>query len=174
MITVSRQTNPLEAYIIRGRLEAEGLSAVVLFEQHIWAMWSYSNALGGVRVLVPLSEYEAAQGVMNALDDGEYEDLLLRAHPVSVTTCPRCGSQNTAPHEWLWKIALAVLFLTPFVLPYTTHLYSCDDCRRSWIAYDQRPYPLYVIAIAITLIAMLPPIIFGILIYNLSPDFRYS
>ena len=174
MITVSRHTNPLEAHIVRGRLEAEGIPTVVMFEHHIWAMWSLSNALGGVRVWVPVQGYAAAQEVIKGISSGEYEGMLLGEHHISTAICPKCGSMNNAPHAWLWKVVLAVLFLTPFVLPYTTHLYSCDDCRHSWIASDQRPYPLYVIAVAIISIVIFLLSIFAALLftfYKLSDRF---
>jgi hypothetical protein len=44
-------------------------------------------------------------------------------------------------------LALVALVISSLVLPYTSHLYSCESCRRSWIARDRRPYPVWVLAL---------------------------
>jgi hypothetical protein len=49
IVTVCTHT-AIEAYIVRGRLLAEGIPALVAFDQHVWANWSIPVALRGVRV----------------------------------------------------------------------------------------------------------------------------
>ena len=147
LTTVSTHTNPLEAHIVRGRLEAEEIHAVIIFEHHIWAKWSISNAIGGVRVQVPEHMHGDAIQVIEFINSGRYETLLLEEQQQSLLKCPKCGSVNNAPHVWLWKLSLVVLFLSPLIMPYTSHLFSCDDCKHSWIAHEQRPYPLFSICL---------------------------
>ena len=142
---VSTHTNPVEAHIVRGRLEAEGLVCAVLFEHHIWAKWSLSVALGGVRLVVPSNSASDAHEVMRKINSGEYERLLIEEQGLSKLPCPKCGSTNTAPHIWPWKLALAFIFTVSLPIPYTSHLHSCDDCMHSWVAHEQRPYPLLTI-----------------------------
>jgi hypothetical protein len=151
LITLSHYTNPLEAYIIQGRLAAESINSVILFEQHIWANWTSSLALGGVRLMVPVCELEQARSVLAEIAAGQYEAGLALELPTSKQRCPRCGSDNNAPHVWLNKLALVCALLAALIIPYTNHLYSCDDCFYSWIAHEQRAYPLYVLAIFILL-----------------------
>jgi hypothetical protein len=128
-------------------MEAEGLTGVILFENHIWAKWSLSHALGGVRLVVPSAMAEAAFEVLERINSGVYENLLIEEQGLSKLTCPRCGSVNTGVHAWVWKLALVVMFTLSLVIPYTSHLHSCDNCKYSWVAREQRPYPLIVIAI---------------------------
>jgi hypothetical protein len=149
--TVSIHTNPLEAYIYKGRLEAEGIEGLVLFEHHIWAKWSVSHALGCVRLLAPSNMIEQASQVVRAVQAGEYEAILIAQQGLSQHACPRCGSTNNGVHAWLWKLALVFLFTLALPIPYTSHLFSCDDCKHSWIAREQRPYPLSVIVFYILL-----------------------
>ena len=52
LITVATFTDPLEAHIVRGRLEAEHIECFVMHEHHIWANWFLSTALGGVKLQV--------------------------------------------------------------------------------------------------------------------------
>jgi ribosomal protein L37AE/L43A len=152
-------TNPVEAYIIRGRLEVEGVPAVVLFEHHIWAKWSLSYALGGVRVLVPREKIELASEIISRINSGEYETDLLQDQKQSFVECPKCKSENTVAQKWVWKTALVLLFIAVFVMPYTNHLYKCEKCRYSWTAHARRPYPLLSMLVAILLLAMM----FGLL-----------
>ena len=56
-VTIASFTSPLEAHMARGRLEAEGIPAFIAHENHIWAEWFLSNALGGVKVQV-LKQYQ--------------------------------------------------------------------------------------------------------------------
>ena len=150
--TVSIHTNPVEAHIYRGRLEAEGIDGLVQFEHHIWANWSISHALGCVRLLSPSNKIEQATQVIQAIHSGEYEELLIEQQGLSQRECPKCGSTNNGVHAWLWKLSLAFLFSISIPIPYTSHLFSCNDCKHSWIAQDQRPYPLLVIAFYIFLL----------------------
>lgn len=47
LITVAHFTDPWEAHLFHGRLDAEGLSAVIVDEHHVWNNWPYALALGG-------------------------------------------------------------------------------------------------------------------------------
>ncbi len=149
---VSLHTTPVEAHIIRGRLLAEGIPAFVLYEHHIWANWSVSNALGSVRLFVPSDRIADAHAVLRSIISGTYEQALIEDQGVSRKACPNCGSTRTGVHAWLWKLTLAVLFTLSIPFPYTSHLYSCDDCKTSWVAHDQRAYPLLVITFLLLLL----------------------
>jgi hypothetical protein len=149
---VSIHTTPIDAYIIRGRLEAEGIPGFVLHEHHIWAKWSISQALGGVKLYVPANMLESAQSVIDRIQQGEYENDLIEQQGISKHHCPKCGSTDNGVHVWLWKLALACLFTLTIAVPYTSHLYSCNSCKHSWIERNQRPYPLNAIFISICLI----------------------
>ena len=70
LTVVMRTTNPLEAHILGGRFEAEGIPAFILFEHHVWAKWTLSNALGGVRLLVPQEKRSAARQVISDVNAG--------------------------------------------------------------------------------------------------------
>ena len=146
--TVSTHTTAIEAHIVRCRLEYEGIPAFVAFEHHIWAMWSRSVALGGVRVQVPSSCLKAAQTIVGNISNGEYEsELNTDELKPQLCTCPSCDSEETESINWPWKTALLILFTLSIPLPYTRHLNKCIACSHIWIAHKQRGYPLYVILI---------------------------
>ncbi len=64
LLTVESFSDPLEAHIAKGRLEAEGIQAFVANEHHIWANWMMSHALGGVRVQVASENIDVAKRII--------------------------------------------------------------------------------------------------------------
>jgi tetratricopeptide (TPR) repeat protein len=78
LVTVATFSAAPPAHIVRGRLEAEGLYAVVADENTVNANWFYSNFVGGVKVQVPESQVEAARRILHTrpgpLPPEAYED----------------------------------------------------------------------------------------------------
>ncbi len=152
--TVSTHTTGIEAHIVRCRLEYEGIPAFVAFEHHIWAMWTHSVALGGVRVQVPSSHFDSAQTIVSNISTGVYESELNMDEQIpDKSICPSCNSEVIMDINWPWKTALAVLFILSMPFPYTRHMKKCSVCSHRWIAHEQRGYPLYVIFILLIIIA---------------------
>ncbi len=141
--TVSTHLTAIEAHIIRGRLEAEGVPAFVLYEHHIWMTWTLSVALGGVRVQVPALCFEKATEILTNIKTGKYQseldEVMASSEPVQ---CPTCGSVKTELVDWPWKMALLAMFLFSLPVPYTQHLMKCETCAHTWIAQEQRGDPL--------------------------------
>ena len=72
LITIERYPNPIEAHIVKGRIEAEGVPAYIQHEHHIWAKWTISLALGYVKVQVRRKDVEACCAIIKKLQAGEY------------------------------------------------------------------------------------------------------
>lgn len=154
--TVSTHTTAIEAQIVRGRLEFEGIPAFIVFGNHVWADWSLSVALGGVRVQVPFSCVQEAMEVIENITSGKYkqelEEEILCSKP---TGCPKCDSLLLIPVNWPWKFSLVMIFLFFVPIPYTRHLMKCGKCAHQWLATEQRGYPLYVLSFAILFLSAL-------------------
>lgn len=144
--TVSSHTTPIEAHIIRCRLEHEGIPAIIAFEHHIWADWSLSVALGGVRIQVPSIYVVQALSVIENIRLGKYINELEEDQKPYITTCVKCGSSNIHPMDWSWKISLLILFLYSLPIPYSSHLIRCRTCSHIWTNKQERGYPLYIVA----------------------------
>ena len=69
-VIIGAYSNPLEAHLAKGRLEAEGIPASLAHEHHVWANWVYSQAPGGVKVQVPAEYAERAARVLDAHNRG--------------------------------------------------------------------------------------------------------
>jgi len=69
---LARFLNPTDAFILQGRLQAEGLRAVVA-DAHLVQTYSLlSIAVGGARVLVPECQWTEAREVQAAIERGDY------------------------------------------------------------------------------------------------------
>jgi putative signal transducing protein len=70
LVEVARLLDPVEAEILRGRLEAEGVPAMVA-DTHT-AHVLFGSLIGGVRVLVPEAGLERAREILKADARGDY------------------------------------------------------------------------------------------------------
>jgi hypothetical protein len=74
-IVVRSFSQPYEAHLACSALEAAGIQARIADEHIVAADWLYSNAVGGVKVLVRSSDVEAARAVLetpaSVVDDAD-------------------------------------------------------------------------------------------------------
>ncbi len=70
LVTVTRVFNSLEAEMLRGCLEAEGIPATLGDAQTIQTDTLLTVALGGIRVMVPASFADAARQTVEAFERG--------------------------------------------------------------------------------------------------------
>lgn len=145
LIPVATQTTAVEAHIVRGLLEAQGIPAFVLYEHHVTAVWNYSLALGGVRVAVPHQCLEDATAVLEGFGRGDYSDALEALEGTSEPIdCAACGSIDTSSANFSRKLALASVFLLYVPLPYTNHRLRCKSCGNVWVNAQSRSPSLFV------------------------------
>lgn len=133
--TVDSFTDPLQAHLARGRLEAEGIAAYVIHENHVWAAWFLSNALGGVKLQVAEQDADRAREILAAHRRGEYEQALeLPAGDPAEPACPRCGAQAAEPVFSRPTLLLIVfsLGLVGVIFPPRRSLCRCRNCGRRW------------------------------------------
>jgi len=71
-ITVASYTDPIEAQLASGLLQAEGIAARLDDTGTAIANWEWRLAIGGMRLRVPEEQAVHAQRVLAALDAGEY------------------------------------------------------------------------------------------------------
>jgi hypothetical protein len=92
-LTVARTfTNVHEAHLAKSVLEAAGID-VELADEHVVSMnWTYSNAVGGVKALVPADRLDEAQAVLDT--SAVLEDAPDSSQNVVEDGCPRCGSHE--------------------------------------------------------------------------------
>jgi len=135
LVTVARFTDALEAHIVKGRMEADDIPAFIPHENHVWANWFYSNALGGVRVQVLDFHKEQAKQVLRDISLSAYEKLLVdQEGEFNDIKCPRCDSTNGVVKGWGPRLALVFVYIFSIPIPYSIHSYWCLECHNQWRA----------------------------------------
>lgn len=128
IVTVGAFDDAILAHIAKGRLLTEGITAYIADEHYIWANWSMSHALGGVKLRVlPEDKIEAAL-VLGKLYKGSYESYL--AEQESEVFCANCyGLAFDTFNTWRSKLSqIAVYLCFGFILRVRDHKKKCKEC----------------------------------------------
>jgi len=135
LITITSYSEPLEAHIVKGRLEAEGIPTYIANEHHISVAWYISHALGGVKIQVHEKDREKAINIISLLHDGKFEEELKNETEVSETNiCPNCGSSS-----YKSKFSLPLLLLVwislgiAVIFPIHRNKHKCIECGCKWV-----------------------------------------
>lgn len=118
---------PYEAQIAKTQLEAAGIPARIENEHTINMDWLYSNALGGVRLLVPDPYFEQAQALLAQDFSHEVEQEFGLSE-----RCPQCGSTDIKPYTEGKRPAYLVFLLLGFPLFSYKHGTKCQQCQHFW------------------------------------------
>lgn len=119
-------TFPSEAYLIKNYLENEGIACVVTGEYLANTNIIYSNADGGVKLIVRKADYDKAMVVLSDMN----------TIPSDIE-CSECGSNNVEPYKvpqksFLEKIKI-FLSIIIFSWPINKNTnYVCNDCGNSF------------------------------------------
>ncbi|MCA9482968.1 MAG: DUF2007 domain-containing protein [Nitrospina sp.] len=92
LTTIGSYSQPYEAHLVQQRLRDHGIPAFIANEHTISINWLYSNALGGVQVLVPSDRAEEARRILASDVTHSFEPVFEDPIP-----CPACGSPDTEP-----------------------------------------------------------------------------
>lgn len=139
-VTLASFSNPLDAHILRGRLEAEGVECHLADEHIVAANWLYANAVGGVKLQVRREQVDAAAQILEQVSppgaDGAAEacdDNPVQA-PGASRACPHCHSKNVHYERFARRWVFLSWLLLGFPLPFLRRKWSCDDCEHAWKA----------------------------------------
>lgn len=127
MVTIASFSFPYEAQIARGKLESEGVPAVVADEHTINMQWLYSDAMGGVKVQVPVPFVDQARQVLGA----DYSEALVAEQGEDKLLCPQCGSDNTELLVKGKRMAFLLFLILLFPFWPNKRQIKCRDCGRS-------------------------------------------
>lgn len=126
-IQIASFSFPHEAHIAKASLEAANIPATIADEYTINMDWLYSNALGGVRLFVPVELEEEARALIEQdfsnIVDEEFEKM-----EEEKKTCPSCGGNELEPYTIGKKPAFIVFLLLGFPLFFYKHGSRCLSC----------------------------------------------
>ena len=126
LIEIASFSYPHEAHIAKASLEAFEIPAFITDEYTINMQWLYSNALGGVRLLVPKG-YETEAKEIIAKD---FSENLKAEVEIDERLCPHCGSNNVEAYTIGKKPAFLVFLFLGFPLFFYKHGIKCNSCGK--------------------------------------------
>jgi hypothetical protein len=117
----------IHADIVRGRLEVEGIPAILSNRHLVTAEWMYSQAMGGVQIMVPLECVTEAREIIAEIDSGklDYDDEELK----QVDACLVCGSELERKTSGSWKFALFSSHFLWLPSPFKQNVFYCPHCK---------------------------------------------
>lgn len=114
--------NYLEAEIVKGRLEEENITVSIKDEHTVTMNWMWSQALGGIKLIVDEKDYEKANQILQSLETSFQEqqkeaafddDTSIQLDPNN-RICIHCGSKNTKLQTinktWAYRTMLVLGF----------------------------------------------------------------
>ncbi len=127
-VVIARFSYPHEAHMAKSSLESAGIPAAVVDEHMINMQWLYSDALGGVKLLVAPEYAEQALGILNS----DFSTEVDCESGSDETVCPLCGGKNFHPFTKGRVPAFIVFLLLGFPLFFYKHGLKCTDCGHFW------------------------------------------
>lgn len=135
LVTVATFREPWEAHMFRGRLEVEGIPAMVAHENHVAMNWPWSTGLGGAKVQVPGSWADEARIVERRCRDGEFTaELSAELGNLDDPLCPICGSDHYWKRRPILQAAVCIMLsvYAGTVTPPWSWIRYCENCGAKW------------------------------------------
>lgn len=130
LITLQQFSQPTKAYIIKGKLEFEGIECFIADEHLVTLNWLYSNALGGIKLQIRKTDIEKAKEVLARDQKIDSDPKKKKANLEE--TCSRCGSEdvyfekyNRKKYFWSW-------LLLGIPIPFLKRKWKCYSCGHEW------------------------------------------
>ncbi|MEH0390679.1 DUF2007 domain-containing protein [Vibrio mimicus] len=127
MIVVARFSFPHEAHIARANLESAGIESFIADDHTVNTQWLYSNAIGGVRLMVLEKDFEEATEILTS-DFSESLEKHSETEGEQQDICPHCGSSEITAHTQGKRPAFLVFILLGFPLFFYKQGYKCNQC----------------------------------------------
>lgn len=133
MITLRSFDNYFAAHILLSRLEEAGITCFLKDEHTVTTNPILSNAIGGIKLQVPITALDNAKPIIEALDTENRNNAI----------CPQCGHKGLdyvhkqGPKNFL--SAIATYLLGGFAMA-PQHVYQCPQCR--WESASLPPSPI--------------------------------
>ena len=129
LVVIETFTDTSLAYIAKAQIETAGIPAVMKDDGVVSMDWMLSNAVGGVKLLVPTSRAKEAYNLLH--NDSELIQEESKQLSQAIEKCPACGSTEYTNSKFKTRIrALSMLLALPFTFGKNT--YICKRCQHNW------------------------------------------
>lgn len=130
---------PQDAYLAKSLLESEEIDVFLKDEMTAQVFNFSSNAIGGVKILVPTADADRAVEILKKggyilpeEESAENIELLPLEKDTDKEICPYCQSKNITQHKKPNWITIALYFLLGLIFPITSKTFVCFDCEKKW------------------------------------------
>ncbi len=138
--TILTFTHPHEAHMAKAYLESNGIECMVRDELTAQVNSFYSNAIGGVKLQVQMTDWNQATSLLisGGYIKAENEsnelpmELITETSSTDKTHCPYCQSANIAKKRDPNILVLLVYFLLGAIFPIFKAGHQCFDCGKNW------------------------------------------
>lgn len=119
-----------EAHLACSALQAAGIHATLIDEHIVNANWLYSNAVGGVKLLVRTEDAAAAEAVLGAAAEVDASASAEggATEPAGDDACPRCGSAGIGPTVFGRRAAVLSWLVAGFPFVPVLRRWRCRAC----------------------------------------------
>jgi len=129
-VNVASFSNAVEAHLARTQLESEGITCVMSDEYLIRVDWLLSNAVGGVKLMVPAWEAERARDLLRPRP--RLVVASTDADAAGEMICPRCHCDDVYYSRHNRRVAAVFILLLGFVIPWRDRRWTCKQCGYAW------------------------------------------
>lgn len=134
-VIVQTFTLPQDAYMAKAFLESAGIRTFLRDELTAQVNNFYSNAIGGVKLLVRHDDYEES---VRLLEEGGYlipepaEEEWIWVTSNDRSHCPFCCSDNIGKRQEPNILMVILFFIFGALFPIFRTTWKCYDCGKSW------------------------------------------
>ena len=127
-VTIRKFRDLPEALLAKGSLDSAGIECALADDNMVRMDWFYSNAIGGVKLLVNAGDAAEAEQILSqpipdhldVTDVGEFEQ----------PKCPKCGSLDVSFRKSQPAAYVAMFLSVP--LPFRERAWHCHSCNVEW------------------------------------------
>jgi len=136
LVVVRRFRDLFEAELAKGKLASAGIDCVIADKNTVRMDWLWSNAIGGMRLLVKLEDADTAR---NLLDEPIPDQIVEEDSNVTYTQprCPKCDSLDVSFETLDRQLSYTLLFLN-VAFPFTKHNWKCQNCGAEWVDESEK------------------------------------
>ncbi|HEV2395421.1 MAG TPA: DUF2007 domain-containing protein [Candidatus Sulfotelmatobacter sp.] len=130
MVTLRQFRDVPEALLAKGSLESAGIECAFADDNLVRLDWFYSNAIGGIKLLVDPDDLEDAEKVLTQPIPENFEAE--GTGPYEQPKCPKCGSLDVNFREMDPAAYLTLAVNVP--IPIRRRAWRCHACDAEWEA----------------------------------------
>lgn len=132
LITAKIFDNPIDAHLLKTKLESEGVNCF-LFDEHTVSIDPlYSNAIGGIKLKISAADIEKTREILNEIEKTPYTN-----DNHVIVKCPNCSSHNLYAGFKSMKglkgtFSIILSFLLMILPIYHKSVFKCKDCNTEF------------------------------------------